>query len=442
MIPLAMAQAGNTASTWLVLADGTLGYTEALSRASDWADYLPDAKYMVLLCEQRSHFILGFIAGQLKGITVLLPPNRAPGVIREVLSDYPDSFCLADDVLPQINAEVLNCHDFPIDRPIRPVEVAISSKHIATIVFTSGSTGKARPNPKTWGSLVHGARLAMRRFAFGPDHCIVATVPPQHMYGLETSVMLPLRSGARVHGGRPFYPEDIRLALARCPGRRVLVTTPIHLRACIRARLAWPQMEQIISATAPLDKTLAAMAETQFRAPVREIYGCTEAGALASRHTLQNEDWQLYDDFRISLRDRHCYVMADHLDEKVKLADVIRITGQNHFQLLGRHSDLINLAGKRGSLSDLNSRLNAVPGVLDGAFFDPDPPTGTTHRLAALVVAPNTVEARILAALADHIDPVFLPRPLLKVSALPRNATGKLPRDSLLNFFEQQVTGK
>ena len=53
-------------------------------------------------------------------------------------------------------------------------------------------------------------------------------------------------------------------------------------------------------------------------------------------------------------------------------------------------------------------------------------------RLAALVVAPALSEAEILAVLRAAIDPVFLPRPLRRVGALPRNATGKLPRDALL----------
>ncbi|TAM12673.1 MAG: AMP-ligase, partial [Rhodanobacter sp.] len=54
------------------------------------------------------------------------------------------------------------------------------------------------------------------------------------------------------------------------------------------------------------------------------------------------------------------------------------------------------------------------------------------HRVAALVVAPTLDEAAILAALRDAIDPVFLPRPLRRVAALPRNETGKLPRAALL----------
>ena len=56
-------------------------------------------------------------------------------------------------------------------------------------------------------------------------------------------------------------------------------------------------------------------------------------------------------------------------------------------------------------------------------------------HVAALVVAPGLEEAAILAALRESIDPVFLPRPLKFVQALPRSETGKLPRAELLKLL-------
>jgi len=59
------------------------------------------------------------------------------------------------------------------------------------------------------------------------------------------------------------------------------------------------------------------------------------------------------------------------------------------------------------------------------------------HRIAALAVAPGMQEHDILNALRSAIDPVFLPRPLRLVDALPRNETGKLPRTALLDLLRQ-----
>ncbi|MDP1534066.1 MAG: beta-hydroxyacyl-ACP dehydratase, partial [Rubrivivax sp.] len=121
-----------------------------------------------------------------------------------------------------------------------------------------------------------------------------------------------------------------------------------------------------------------------------------------------------------------------HIDSPTALADVIELTGagpvSTTFLLHGRHADLVNIAGKRSSLAYLNHQLNAIAGVQDGVFLLPreDSPDGI-GRLAALVVAPGLTPAALTRALRERIDPVFLPRPLLFVEALPRNATGKLP---------------
>jgi len=59
-------------------------------------------------------------------------------------------------------------------------------------------------------------------------------------------------------------------------------------------------------------------------------------------------------------------------------------------------------------------------------------PGHAVGRIAALVVAPQREVADLLHELRALMDPVFLPRPLRKVEALPRNETGKLPREALL----------
>ncbi len=57
-------------------------------------------------------------------------------------------------------------------------------------------------------------------------------------------------------------------------------------------------------------------------------------------------------------------------------------------------------------------------------------------RPIALVVAPGTDNAEILRSLRKHIDPVFIPRRLYMVNALPQNSTGKLPYQSLESMVQ------
>jgi acyl-coenzyme A synthetase/AMP-(fatty) acid ligase len=76
----------------------------------------------------------------------------------------------------------------------------------------------------------------------------------------------------------------------------------------------------------------------------------------------------------------------------------------------------------------LTHMLAGIEGVKDAAFVATD----DAARLAAFAVAPDHSVASLTEALRARIDPVFLPRPLVLVDALPRNALGKLPRAALL----------
>jgi acyl-coenzyme A synthetase/AMP-(fatty) acid ligase len=393
------------------------------------AHQLPSARFIVNLCEDRYRFLAAFAAVGANGQTNLLPSSRAPVHLQQLTEDYPDSRSISDQDIEEwsvaeiTDSPLLSVPELPID-------------HLMAIAFTSGSTGRAKPNLKHWGELVSGAQQARQRFGFKAGLTMVATVPPQHMYGLETSIMAPLLSGVCIHASRPFFPEDVRAALADTPLPRVLVTTPIHLRACVEAQLVWPELTFLISATAPLSLELAVQTEQTFNTPVLEIYGCTEAGSIASRCTREGDDWLLYDGFQLA---GNCLAGA-HLPEATPLGDVIEICGENRFRLLGRHEDLINLAGKRSSLAYLNHQINQIDGVVEGVFVLPDEATTVIQRLAAVVVAPKLSEQQLLAALAERIDPVFLPRPLIRVAELPRNETGKVTRDALLVLIADAST--
>ena len=112
--------------------------------------------------------------------------------------------------------------------------------------------------------------------------------------------------------------------------------------------------------------------------------------------------------------------------------DIIEPIDAHRFFLHGRLNDLINIAGKRNSLDYLNHQLLGIEGVHDGAFFMPDDNEhDAVVRLMAFAVAPGMTRAELQAALKKRIDSTFLPRPLVLLDALPRNSTGKLPRDVL-----------
>jgi acyl-coenzyme A synthetase/AMP-(fatty) acid ligase len=229
---------------------------------------------------------------------------------------------------------------------------------------------------------------------------------------------------------RPFYPADIAGALAAARSPRMLVSTPVHLRTLIAANIDLPPIELILSATAPLDESLAHKVEARYAAPLLEIYGSTETGQIASRRTTQTAEWRLWPDVSITVRAGQAWVAGGHVEAATLMGDILEITGADRFLLGGRVADLVNIAGKRSSLAYLDHQLTSIPGVLDGAFFlregAPASEIGIT-RLGALVVAPSLDAKAITTRLRERLDPAFLPRPLLLVAEIRRNATGKLP---------------
>ncbi len=410
-----------------------------LAEVRGLAAQLPDRPYAVNLCEDRYRFLVAFCAVAARGQTTLLPPSRTRGAIEDVRAHHPDSYCLGD-------ADPCDCDPLaPLPHFVRvPAELPqapgatplIHDDHIVAIGYTSGSTGVPKANAKRWQDFRLGAlqnRAALPLPVDGRASVVVATVPPQHMYGMEMSVLLPLLGHVAVHRGRPFFPDDVVAALASVEGTRLLVTTPVHLRALLDAGVALPPLAAIVSATAPLDDGMAREAEARFDCEVREVFGSTETCIIAHRRTAIETAWTPLPGVRLQPQPDGTAVEAAHLETPVVLADLVELCADGRFVLRGRHADMLEIAGKRASLGDLTRRLLAVPGVTDGAVLQLDEADGRgIRRIAAVVVAPDQDETAILAALRSSLDPVFLPRRLRRVDALPRNETGKLPRQALL----------
>lgn len=400
----------------------------ALSDIQAVAQHLGASTCCINLCEGRYQFIVAFAAIALAGGVNLLPQSRAEDTLALLRADYPDATTIDDDMVSALLAAV----------PIRGLATcpALAARQRVAIVFTSGSTGRPGRHAKLWGDLVLGASLYRRRFfAQAPYPHTVATVPPQHMYGLETTVMPALQLEFAVDTGRPFMPWAVAQALEKLPTRRVLITTPVHLQACFESGVTMPDIEQVISATAPLDTELARQVEQAWQCPVYEIYGSTETGSVASRRTTETDIWTLYDRMSATENDG-VWLSGPQLAEPFLLSDDIEVLDCNRFRLLGRNGDMLKLAGRRMSINELSRDLTSIEGVEDAVVFKPKT-EGTAVRPAALVVAPTLSEREIAARLARAVDPVFIPRPLLRVDALPRNALGKLPRQELLALLER-----
>ena len=431
---------------------------QAISRRQYLADVhavaslLPPVGPMLNATLDRYRFAVGLGAAMLRGQVNLLPPNHTFETVARLRGLFPDCYALSDDPRRRVDLPMVWQDPAPADLTLVATcaePIRLDAQALAAQVLTSGSTGAPMPHAKRWGLLVRNTQAGAQRLAHQMGRAdltgvtLVATVPPQHMYGFESTVLVSMLGGAAFETERPFYPADIARTLAQAQRPRMLVTTPFHLKLLLDAGIELPQIDLTVCATAPLSPQLALRGEAALGAPLMEIYGCTEAGQVASRRPTEGVEWHTYDGLRLSGDGEHSVISGGHVPEPTPLADVLDVVNAQTFRLLGRSNDLINIAGKRSSLTHLNYHLNSIDGVQDGAFWlPPDSETQTATgvvRLAAFVVAPGVPHDLILAALRQRVDTAFLPRPIVSVDALPREATGKLPAGTFAAWAAPRV---
>jgi acyl-coenzyme A synthetase/AMP-(fatty) acid ligase len=422
-LPLIDGHSTNDAIAWR--GGARISAREFLSAAHSLAERLPERRFVFNLSHDRYHFLLGFAAALWRGQISLLPPSRVEKALARIGQSHFPAYCLSDGPCSSVGLEVIEVRHEP--RSQVETVPCIAADTQALVAFTSGSTGTPMPHVKTFGSLVQIARATARRIDFARGHSIAGTIPAQHMYGIETTIMLPMQSGGSLAASHPLTPADIAATLEPLPAPRWLATTPLHLRACVAEKARLPEIRGVICATMPLSQDLCRAAEDLTASTIHEIYGCTEAGTVGLRRPRSTNKFAVCGEAKLVQNAEDTWIAAAHLAQPVKLPDRITLLDEREFILHGRNTDMVKIGGKRASLGALTSELVAIAGVRDGVFYFPDQGT----RLMAFAVAPGMSEQKVMAALRERIDPAFLPRPLVLLDSLPRNPTGKLPREHL-----------
>ena len=347
-----------------------------------------------------------------------------------VYTDHPDDPALA-------GYRKISVADLPTHRSI-PTETAPDTP--VAVLFTSGSTGHAQLVPKTFQNFAGEARSLDRLFrTTGEQVRILTTLPFEHMYGYMYGFFWPRLLGLEAPTSRITLPAVLAKELQQSDLPIWLITTPLHLNAFAETGLRTETVTRVFSATSPLSPSLAAQAEQCFGVAVIDIYGSTETGTIASRHVPGESDlWECIPGRSLTqCADGRAQLDCVDLSRPELLNDVLELSSPRQFRVLGRSADLVKVAGKRTSLGALNAALLSAPGVRDGCFWVPDhhEDTDVVRLVAFVALRAGATKDAVIAHLRTHIYPLFLPRPLLIVDNLPRDAVGKLPRESLRELY-------
>lgn len=419
------------------------------------ASALPQSKHAINLCNNRYLFLVALCAVVVRSQTNLLPSNKNTETQKRLAERYSETYIIHDGELATSDGvAAININDIAwcvaADEYTVPT---VSLDHLAVISFTSGSTGDPKPNLKTWRTL-RESTFINGRYMLPNEHDVfyhLATVPGQHMWGLETSVLMPLFSNACLVDARPLYPHDIVDLLKRIPNPKCLISTPLHLRALAGvegsvAEHSMPKLDNVLVATAPLAQALAQQIEGKFDTQLREVYGCSEVGSMAVRHTAQTDVWTAFSGINfVTNNSGEVSVSADHLPAPVTLEDRLERVDEYSFRLQGRVTDQIKVAGKRGSLLEVNTLLMKYRGLVDGVVFFP-PQDKAVPRLVAIIVlekghaVDKSDKDSVRAHFRRYLDSAFVPRPIFFVDSLPREDNGKLLKTKLMDFYTTLIS--
>lgn len=411
------------------------------------AGALPAEGRILNMCTDRYWFAVALFAAIARGLLTVLPNSAAPEHLAAVAAEQPGLLVLGDqptrpvEHMPWFRVDTLQ----PETQPASSASPMIPFDQRIACVYTSGSTGTPTSHNKTFGRLRLAVLAGADRLwdATGGPCSVVGTVPIRHMYGLESSVLLPILGNGVMSTQIPFFPADIASSLAQLPAPRLLVITPFHLRKLIEANIQLPEVAAVLSATAPLSVELAQEVEHLLGCPVIEIYGSTETGQVATRQPVRDTLWYNLDGIRIEELGGETWAVGDIYETPQMLNDTVELVNPTTFRLVDRKANMINVAGKRSSLTFLNQTLSGLAGVNDGVFCLTEQDSNhEVERLVAFVVAPTLTREAILTGLRSYIDPVFLPRQIIFVESLPRDGNGKILARTLQALIRQHIVDR
>lgn len=436
-------------------------WMEVHAASIDLADRLDGYQIVCNLCTSHITFLIAWIAALRRGLVQILPPSRGSADLTFSLdASKQPTIVIVDDA--EINVDNLtHCKKLYLDPTLnRRSDGNVKFVHPLDLdfpfvkLYTSGSTGVPEPQNKSLRQLIDGVRILRKRL--NEDSCsteeksnrvglfdrlrnIVSSVPLQHMFGIETCLMPSLVYGKIVLDERPLLPLDIQSTFHQAHIHSAWITTPLHLRGIARSESRIKNCSFILTSTMPLSTELAARAQLLAKAPVFEIYGSTETGALATRRTASENEWTLLHDVEISSDENKVIAAGKHFNSPQILNDRIEQTCSRKFKLDGRNSDLIKIGGRRTSLTGLNLILQNLDGLEDGVFYlpssvDPD------ARFVLIYVSSVLSRDEIKAYLIKQIDPIFIPRVFIKVDELPRTGSGKLSKQTLTSIHEKWLS--
>jgi acyl-coenzyme A synthetase/AMP-(fatty) acid ligase len=391
-------------------------------------------KVICICTHDKALLAAALVASLAGGPRLVLPYAFSHQAILEVLETVSPSFLLTD-----LTGDFPAGTEVITPRMLRHDSITsanfIDQDEPFLMLFTGGSTGKPVVWSKTPRNMLAEARHLSGKFGISSDDIFLSTVPPQHIYGLLFSVLIPFISSARVIDGLHSFPREIIRAV-KDHDASVLVSVPVHYQVLKMDDLQRYNLRIAFSSAGSLNKEDATYFHDKTGMDITEIYGSTETGGVATRRRSQDgESWQPLTTVDCKICDGKLHVRSDYISPTLPrdaegffiTADRAGSDGHNRFILQGRADDIVKIGGKRVDLAAVQTKLKRIPGVRDAVVVSLITGKGRQNKLAALVATHLDVLQlrRYIAAVSEAYA---VPKHIVVVEEIPVTSTGKYDR--------------
>ena len=442
-----------------------LSFADLAEAGAAVARKIGGARSVALVATPSLETVAAVVGALAAGVPVVpVPPDSGPAERDHILRDSgAELVLLPPDAPPDAPPEA--------DKPREPETIALDVAERAPardeqpggglVLYTSGTTGAPKGVPISPEAMAAGLDGLADAWAWTADDLLVHALPLYHVHGLVLGVLGALRTGSRLHHtGRP------RPELLAAAGGSLYFGVPTiwhRVTAAPDAARALRGARLLVSGSAALPAgVFTALKELTGQAPV-ERYGMTETLITVATRAdgarrpgavgvpIAGVETRLVDDHGApaaeggpaELQVRGATVFAGYLgrpeataasftgDGWFRTGDVATVDADGTHRIVGRAStDLIKTGGYRVGAGEIEDALLTHPAVREAAVVGrPDDDLG--QRIVAYVVAEGATEDALIAHVAANLSAHKRPRAVRFVSALPRNALGKVQKHHL-----------
>lgn len=397
------------------------------------------------LCFENSYlFIVALLAALHAGKTPVIPGHNRVSQLEEQQVLF--SGVLSDQTLNFRGRLIVVSSTYRRATPFTPLPAIDDTRFVE--LFTSGSTGAPGRVIKYITQLDREAELLAARFGERLNGCcVVASVVPQHLYGLTFRIMLPMALGLPLHAAMLYYAEQ--LAALPDDKRYLFISSPAFLKR-LDTCLTPPPVAMLISAGGMLAWQSVQDTHRWLNLWPDEIYGSTETGVLAWRHRQHEaQPWQPFPDVHFSHDEDGLRVSSPliHQTEGLPLDDILHFDDNGQFSIAGRRGRVVKIEEKRISLNEVEQRLLALDGICEAAALPVD--RGGRQGIGVLLVLNDAAREQLnqrgskaqefawRRALLPWLEPVAVPRYWRIVDEMPVNSMNKRVYAQLQELFHE-----